>query len=364
MEEGPEGEEIAMMEAPIPADDLARVASLRSMDLIATPADPVLDGITRLARRIGQVPMALLSLVDAERQWFLSRVGLDASEAPRRTSFCGHAIVQKTAFVIPDARHDIRFADNPVVTGPPFVRSYAGLPLRNSDGHVIGTLCLIDTRPRRFEDGVLAAMTDLARLAEVALENRRMGETQRQLVADLDVARREALLCPLTQAWNRRGFDLLYQREATKATREGLPLGLAMLDIDHFKRINDTHGHEVGDRVIHLFADNLRSTARAYDIVCRIGGEEFVVLMPGLPADGLEGTGLKLLAAVRGQGVLPVDADAPPPHRFTTSIGMVAIGPGMAEGNQALAVRRADEALYRAKTAGRDRLDMAPPIEG
>ncbi|GAA0587873.1 sensor domain-containing diguanylate cyclase [Caenispirillum bisanense] len=355
-----------MMEAPIPVDDGARVASLRSMNLIATPAEPALDGITRLARRLAKAPMALVSVVDAERQWFLSRVGMEASEAPRRTSFCGHAIVQEEPFVIPDARLDVRFADNPVVTGPPFVRSYAGIPLRNGDGHAIGTLCVIDTRPRQFMDSVLDALTDLARLAEIGLENRRLGETQRQLVAELDEARREALLCPLTQAWNRRGFDLLYQREAAKAAREGVPLGLAVLDIDHFKRINDTHGHETGDRAIRLFAEILRGSLRPYDTLCRIGGEEFVALLPGVTETGLEAIGHKLLTAVRSQGLLPVDEHAPPPHRFTTSIGMVTVALAAAAGAaaQALALRRADEALYRAKSDGRDRLDLAPPVEG
>jgi signal transduction histidine kinase len=155
-----------MIEPPLPANETERLAALRALRLLDTPAEERFDRITRTARDLFGVPIALISLVDAGRQWFKSRQGLAATETPRAISFCGHAILGDAAFVVSDARNDERFADNPLVTGAPHIRFYAGMPLNSTDGRKIGTLCLIDSQPRAFDAGDEQRLRDLAAWAE------------------------------------------------------------------------------------------------------------------------------------------------------------------------------------------------------
>ena len=153
-------------EAPAPPDEAQRLASLCALNVLDGPAVPELDRITRLAARLFNVPIALVSLVDKERQWFMSRVGLMASQTARNISFCGHAILGRGALVVEDATQDARFAGNPVVTGEMHVRFYAGQPIRSRAGHALGTVCLIDTRPRSMSADDLLALNDFAQMVE------------------------------------------------------------------------------------------------------------------------------------------------------------------------------------------------------
>lgn len=165
-----------MKPAPIPADDESRLAALRALLILDTPPEARFDRITGFAAKEFEVPMALLTLVDRNRQWFKSRVGLVPCETARDVSFCGHAIVQTEPLVIEDAQCDARFADNPLVTGAPFVRFYAGAPLRLPSGEVVGTLCVIDTRPRGFDHIDRAILCSLRDLAVEELVARAAGE--------------------------------------------------------------------------------------------------------------------------------------------------------------------------------------------
>ena len=149
-----------------PADEPERLALLRSLRVLDQAPDPVLDRITRTAARLFQVPMAMVTLVDSDRQWFMSRVGLDICETPRRDALCGHAILQPGTMVVTDTWRDERFTDNPLVTGAPHIRFYAGRPLRSRHGLALGTLCLIDHQPRSFEQADMAALDDLADMAQ------------------------------------------------------------------------------------------------------------------------------------------------------------------------------------------------------
>ncbi|MDA1099900.1 MAG: response regulator [Proteobacteria bacterium] len=149
-----------------PDNEQQRLSSLHSLDILDTPADESFDRITRMVQRHFQVPIALVSLVDAGRQWFKSRQGLDATETPRNISFCGHAILGKDIFQVPNAIEDERFADNPLVTGPPNIRFYAGAPLATPDGMKLGTLCIIDTAPRSLSDHDLQMLRDCADCVE------------------------------------------------------------------------------------------------------------------------------------------------------------------------------------------------------
>lgn len=172
-----------MKAAPLPKNEAERLAALYELKILDTPPDERFDRITRLTSAIFDVPIALVSLVDRDRQWFKSACGLDAKGTSRDTSFCAHAILQEDALVIPDALRDVRFEDNPNVTGEPNVRFYAGYPLSTIEGHKIGTLCLIDRRPREFTVREHELLRDLALLTQSEIQLGDALELQRELRA-------------------------------------------------------------------------------------------------------------------------------------------------------------------------------------
>jgi signal transduction histidine kinase len=160
----------------LPIDESERLAALQALHLLDTPAEERFDRVTRLAARLFDVPIALVTLVDADRQWFKSCVGLDVSETGRDVSFCGHAILDDAVFLVADALSDERFTDNPLVTGAPHIRFYAGIPLQSRAGYRIGTLCLIDHRPRTLAPDQIDLLQELASLVEQELVNERLVE--------------------------------------------------------------------------------------------------------------------------------------------------------------------------------------------
>ncbi|GAC1414170.1 MAG: hypothetical protein NVSMB57_09750 [Actinomycetota bacterium] len=157
---------IIMTGAPKPSTEAARLASLESLRILDTPPEERFDRIPRIAQRMFNVPIALVSLVDRDRQWFKSHQGMDAAETPRDESFCAHAILEPNGLTVTDALLDARFSDNPYVCGPPGVRFYAGAVLRAPDGQPIGTLCIVDTVPRTMSPEDTAVLNDLARIVE------------------------------------------------------------------------------------------------------------------------------------------------------------------------------------------------------
>ena len=162
-----------MMSAPLPANEKDRLEALRAYEVLDTGPEQAFDDLTAIAARVCGTPIALVSLVDAHRQWFKSRHGLDATETPRELAFCAHAIQQREPLVVPDAEADARFFDNPLVRGEPRVRAYAGVPLVDPDGHALGTLCVIDHAPHEFPPEVLEVLQRLGRQAVAQLQLRR-----------------------------------------------------------------------------------------------------------------------------------------------------------------------------------------------
>ncbi|MFZ6645201.1 GAF domain-containing protein [Undibacterium sp. TJN25] len=161
-----------MLAAPISDNDAERLAALYALLMLDTPPEERFDKIVSFAAAEFDVPIALLTLVDQDRQWFKSQLGLSACETSRDVSFCGHAILKPEIMVIRDALADERFADNPLVTGDPFIRFYAGAPLIMPSGHALGTLCIIDTRPRQMDQIELAIFSTLRDLAVQELSTR------------------------------------------------------------------------------------------------------------------------------------------------------------------------------------------------
>lgn len=254
------------MQAPaIPEHERQRLDGLRRLAILDSTAEERFDRITRMARNMFEVPISLISLVDEERQWFKSRCGLDAQETPRDVSFCGHAILGEEIFVVEDATRDPRFADNPLVLGDPHIRFYAGTPLHIAGGYKVGTLCLIDRRPRQLDERQRALLMGLAGMVEHEL-----------------AAIQLAILDELTGITNRRGFIMLGQKCLQLSHRQGREASLLFLDLDRFKEINDTLGHEVGDDALRQVALLLSRVFRNADIFARLGGDEFVVLLPGI----------------------------------------------------------------------------------
>lgn len=154
------------MEPAIPIDEGKRLASLRKLNILDTSPEERFDRITRLAQRMFGVPVALISLIDSNRQWFKSCQGLEATEMPRSVSFCGHALHGESALVIPDTLEDARFTDDPLVTDAPHIRFYAGQPIKTPDGSRIGTLCIVDYIPRQLNQEDLATLRDMGMLVE------------------------------------------------------------------------------------------------------------------------------------------------------------------------------------------------------
>ena len=161
------------MRAATPGDERERLEALRHFKVLDTGPEEAFDDITRLASYICQTPSALISFVDEDRQWFKSRVGFSLRETSRDFSFCAHAILQPGPLVVRDALDDVRFKDNPLVLEAPYIRFYAGAPLVTTEGFVLGTLCVLDRRPRDLEEGQIEALQALSRVVIALFEARR-----------------------------------------------------------------------------------------------------------------------------------------------------------------------------------------------
>ena len=256
-----------MQEPARPIDETRRLLSLHSLRIMDSAPEERFDRVTRMAKRIFDVNICLVSLVDSDRQWFKSKQGLDACETPREVSFCGHAILEERTFVVEDAHTDPRFADNPLVTGDPNVRFYAGHPVHSREGKRIGTLCVIDDKPRSFSEKDAETLKDFAALVDDELASS----------AEINIDE-------LTKVANRRGFNQVAGHLLPLCKRNNLEVEILFFDLDGFKALNDKFGHEAGDEALQAFAKLLLKSFRNSDVVARLGGDEFVVLMAGQQA--------------------------------------------------------------------------------
>ncbi len=250
-----------MTPAGVTPDDANRVRALRSLQVLDTAPEERFDRITRLTQALFNIPLVGVNLVDAERVWSKAGIGLPEAESPRATSFCGHVVHGAAPLVVENALEDPRFHDNPNVNGGPGLRFYAGHPIR-AMGHLVGSLCVADTQPRRFSDTDRAHLADLAALVERELAGAESATTD-----------------SLTGLLNRRGFELVAQQCLNHVEREREAACLLFIDLDGFKQINDTLGHDQGDEALRQFAHCLTQTFRVSDVVARLGGDEFVALL-------------------------------------------------------------------------------------
>ncbi|MCV2362662.1 diguanylate cyclase [Paucibacter sp. DJ1R-11] len=459
------------MSYPLPAQEVERLKALQALDLLDSGREAAFDDLVQLAAEWCGVPVAAISLIDVDRQWFKACCGLNISETPREQSFCTHAIVQPHELLqVRDTRLDPRFADNPLVTGAPHVRFYAGAPLLTTEGHALGALCVIDSQPRELTASQIHALEVLARQVGLLIElrskrarleqqerslrisearlrgvtdnvpaviayvdgqqrvqfcNRKLtewcarpesevlGHTLHEVLGEAEYARHrehveaalqgqrrefglwaldpeggrffqfshvpdcldgsgpvqgffvlasdltamkqlelklaaEARFDTLTGLPNRRHFHEQLEQGLLRAQRHGSELALGFLDLDGFKQINDRHGHAIGDAVLQEFGRRLRQSLRQTDFVARLAGDEFTVLLEDVQrAHELDALAQKILAAVRQPFVLAGGLQL----AVRTSLGLALAVSG--EGAEAL-MARADAAMYRVKSEGRD----------
>jgi len=322
-------------------DEASRLRELYRLDILDSAAEVCFDRITRIAAAAVDVPICLISLVEFDRQWFKSRRGLDVCQTPRSVSFCSHAIEQDDVMLVPDAAEDERFRTSPLVTGEPYIRFYAGMPLKLASGYRIGTLCVIDRRPRTLDPRQVEILEQLA-----------------VIVVDQMELRKAASCDSLTGALNGRALFALAEQEIARAKRHGRSLVCVMLDLDFFKAVNDTYGHAAGDAVLNRAVAVSRQSLRAGDSFARYGGEEFVILLPEV--DVVEGAAVaeRLRQEIAEMVVFSGDQAI----GVTASFGVTAWSPSDRDFRDTMA--RADAALYRAKNSGRNRVEIVDDASG
>jgi diguanylate cyclase (GGDEF)-like protein len=328
-----------------------KIANIHSQDLFYTPLEERFERITRVARRALQVPVAAISLFNEDKQWFKSAVGWGISELPREQAICKLTVAGDGLLTISDTLADPRVADLPIVVSAPRFRAYAGHPLVDEHGNVVGTFCVFDLRTREFTAADRQALVDLTAMAQRELLSDRLTNAHAALTSKLGVARREALMDPLTHLWNRRGASVLLKGALTSADQRNMPLALALLDLDNFKRINDSHGHQTGDEVLRRVASRLLSSVRTDDAICRLGGDEFLVLMADTDAAIATRVAERIRQSITNTAV---------PTRDGTIPISVSVGCTIRQAHDKSAVEelleRADQALMQSKAAGRNRV--------
>ena len=260
-----------MIKPAIPSDEARRIATLRGMGLLDSAPEERFDRVTRLAKQVFSTSIALVSLVDSDRQWFKSRQGLDATETPRDISFCGHAILGDKIMVVNDAVEDERFCDNPLVCGNPNIRFYAGYPLAAPDGSRVGTLCIIDDKPREISSEQLALLRELGRMVEEEL-----------ITADKSTSD------PVTGLSNRNGLLVIADHLLSMCKRTDQPATLLMYHLQNLSDIEGQSGRPEGDAVAVELAHTLMANFRSSDIVARLSLDIFCVLLAGTDLDGVE----------------------------------------------------------------------------
>ena len=325
-----------MEPAPTPVDERARLHRVRSLGILDTPPEERFDRITRLATRVFSTPVALVCFVDQDRLWFKSRQNWEYAEATREASFCAHAIAEDDVLVVRDATQDARFEDNPLVTEDPNIRFYAGCAIRSSEGHHLGTLCVIDREPRELSEEDKVLLHDLTKMVELEL-------------ATVDLA----ITDELTGLINRRGYQTIGAQIVELSKRKELELTACFIDLDDMKSINDVHGHEAGDDALKALASVLQESFRDSDVIARVGGDEFCILLAGTASAGAKIAEARLDEALRRH-----NETSGAPYRLSVSVGRASVT-GELISDLGDLTSLADRAMYAKKLAKVDRTSVA-----
>lgn len=353
------------MSASFPANETERLQALHNYHILDTLPEQVYNEIVRCASIICDTPISTITLIDQGRQWFKAKIGLDNDGSAREHSFCAHAILNPTELmVVHDATLDERFADNPLVTGEPHIRFYAGMPLVTPTGDAIGTVCVIDKVPRNLTEKQLDMLRALSKqvvsqlelrrnishLEEIVLEHERrehnLEEYQRTLENALAHMEEQSMTDGLTGVYNRRALQIRLADEFKHAHDYHRPLALLMIDVDKFKDYNDRFGHMAGDSALQMVAKILQENSRSHDFVARYGGEEFAVILTNTGREGALVIGERLRRSTQqaAWSLRPV----------TISVGAAVLTIEMIHNDDLLAL--ADKALYHSKAHGRNQV--------
>ena len=336
-----------MPEAPVAPFELSRMAAVHRTRLLGTPAEERFDRITRLARRMFDVPMACLDIVGEKLVWLKSVQGFDGLEGMRKDSYCHYAVLNDQICMVRDARADPRFHDSCLAQIWVF---YAGVPL-HFNGERVGVLCIGDGKPRDFDSDQLEALHDLGAMAEHELEVAALSEAQVILAHSNEELEMKARIDVLTHLWNRRAILELAEGELAAGANNSI--AIVMIDIDHFKKINDTFGHPAGDEVLRSVAERLRRWLRPNDAVGRFGGEEFLAILSGVGPE----EALQVCERIRFEvAKTTICCDQ---HKIPVSCS-IGIAVSQAPADLDRLISSADGALYHAKESGRNRVELAP----
>ena len=336
-----------MPEAPVTPHEIRRLAAVQKAKLLGTPAEERFDRITRLARRLFDVPMACLDIVGEKLAWLKSVQGFDGIEGLRKDSYCHYTVQGNGPNIIRDARLDPRVHDSILADSWVF---YAGVPLRFDEEH-IGVLCIGDTKPRDFDAEQMDALSDLAALAEHELHVAALSERQIALALSNEELEMKTRIDVLTRLWNRGAIMELAETELSLA--EKASMAVLLIDVDHFKAVNDTYGHLAGDQILRAVSERLRAGLRPMDAVGRYGGEEFLAILSNVG----EADALQVSERIRqevSKACIAFDQNCIP---VSCSIGCTL---SKAPDTVSTLVHRADQALYRAKATGRNRVEIEP----
>ena len=256
--------------SPIPDNEAERVAALQSAMCAYVPREDRFDRITRMAQRLLHVPIVLISIIEDDVQWFRSAQGLTVPETTRDISFCGHAIMSSDVFQVRDARADPRFAGNPLVVGPPYIRAYCGWPLEIALGLRVGTLCVLDTMPRTFSQEDLEGLADMAHMVESELRINALTDNQKALMTQSSRDQRKKLLDPMTGCWSEAGFIELLGRtlkDVVAGKAYAALCGIRIVNHDDFNVTEEQGGKTVKAMLIAQF---IRQRLPVNAVLCRM----------------------------------------------------------------------------------------------
>ena len=317
-----------------------------------------------LARTVAlafRMPIVIASLNERYRKWFRSSHGVTKTEAPAIRDLCSLANLADRPFVVEDIDQEPYFEQELAVSGPISARFFAGVPLTDPDGKRFGTLCLIDRKPRKFGAEPLHLLQSFGALLSNDICVR---SASRYAIRDLIEAEEEkcslydmAVTDPLTGALNRRAFFHLTEREIARSRRHNIPLTTVLFDIDHFKKVNDVHGHATGDDVIRSLARVVSREIRDEDYLGRLGGEEFGLVLPETTPVQAVMLAQRLRHKIKAMKFMGDGGT----FSITASFGIAGVDPHDADVHPSL--EHADRALYQAKRNGRDRVELdADPV--
>ncbi len=328
----------------LPVDDAERVQTLQALGILDTAHEPAFDLLVELAAELCDAPYAFVTLVDADRTWIKAAHGIDLEQWPRSHSYCSMALLERLPMLhVRDVASDLRTAHR-TPPGLPGHGLYCGAVLETSDGTRLGTLCVVDPRSRALDPRRQRQLQGLANQTIELIELRALRhELERAATTD-----------PLTGLGNRRALMQRLREEAERCSRYGAGFSVLLLDLDHFKAVNDGRGHDAGDLVLGNVADLLRSMLRSADFASRYGGEEFCILLPHTDLRGA----LTWAEHFRLRLEKFQHRHASGSFVVTASIG-IAAAPAHTQPTIRGLLQAADHALYRAKQNGRNRTELA-----